>query len=162
MKTWPGGARLARDAYLLSGVTPAGCPTVAPTFQTQHDKENQQMTQATTSPLAARLAALEYTGRRHAENLDGLRRTAAHYQSEIPRFDAEIAKLTESLAHVPPSTDSGVDGTYQIKYRIIVLERDRDKTRHEHALLEPQIAEAVALIEENTAAIKTLKAATGL
>jgi chromosome segregation ATPase len=120
------------------------------------------MTHATTSPHAARLAALEYAGRRHAENLDGLRRTAAHYQSEIPRFDAEIAKLAESLAHVPPSTDDGVDGRYQIKRRIVELERDRDTVRREGRLLEPQIAEAVALLEENTQAIKTLKAATRL
>jgi chromosome segregation ATPase len=105
------------------------------------------------------IAELKHTGRRRAEDLVGLRRTEAQYQSEAARFDAEIADLTESLAHATAGTWRDViDGTYQIKRRIVELERDRDTVRHEGCLLEPQIAETETLIEDNKAAIEALEA----
>jgi chromosome segregation ATPase len=121
------------------------------------------MTNASQTDASALLAQLKHTGRRHAENLEGLRRISAHYQSEITRLDAEIDSLSETLAHVPPPTDPAtVDATFQAKLRIVELERDRDTLRHEQGLLEPQIAETEGLIGDNTAAIEKLEAKVGL
>jgi uncharacterized protein YukE len=120
------------------------------------------MTNASQTDASALLAELKHTGRRHAENLDGLRRIDAHYQSEIARLDAEIAGMTETLARpAVGSWQDEVDTTYQTKRRIVELERDRDTLRHEGRLLEPQLAGAVTLIKENAAEIEALKAKVG-
>ena len=124
---------------------------------------NSKPTDPSPRDIDALRAELKHASCRHAENLDGLRRTQANYQSEIARFDAEIANLTESLAHVAVDNwRNEVDAIYQIKRRIVELELNRDTLGHEGRLLEPQIAETVGLIEDNTAAIEALKGEAGL
>jgi hypothetical protein len=83
---------------------------------------------------------------------------SAHYESEVKRLEAAIGEITESLKDVPPGTDNGAHERLDMKKLLIHAEFDRDRTVDEHGLLQLQIDEAVALVEDNAKALAVLKA----
>ena len=80
---------------------------------------------ATITPrdLEAELAALEYQGRRHVENLAGLHAIEAHHTSEIARLDTRLVALADYQAHLPVSASAAV--VHEAKKAIIDTELER-------------------------------------
>jgi uncharacterized coiled-coil protein SlyX len=109
--------------------------------------------------LDAEIAELEYRGRRHAENLAGLRAMEAHQTSEIARLDAELVALADNQAQLPASADAA--SVHEAKKAIIDTELARDLMAEERARLQSELAATPKLIEDNTAAIEALKAKAG-
>jgi hypothetical protein len=114
------------------------------------------MTNASQTPT---LAELEYTGRRHAENLAGLERMEAHQTSEIARLDAKLAALAEYQAQLPASADAAT--VHEAKKAIIDTELARGLMAEERARLQRELAATPKLIKDNTAAIEALKSKVG-
>jgi hypothetical protein len=103
------------------------------------------------SPAPADIVALEHQGRRHQENLEGLRRTEQYHEGEIARFDAELVTLRDGLAHLP--ANAGALETYGAKLAVIEVEANRGVAAEELGRLQPQILETTKLIVANKKAI---------
>ena len=117
------------------------------------------MTNASQTDASALLVELEYRGRRHAENLAGLRAMEAHQTSEIARLDAKLVALADYQAQLPASADAA--SVHEAKKAIIDTELARDLIAEERARLQSELAATPKLIEDNTAAIEALKAKAG-
>jgi hypothetical protein len=113
----------------------------------------------TDAPQSPTLAELEYTGRRHVENLAGLRATDAHQTSEIARLDAELVALADYQAQLPASADAAT--VHSAKKAIIDTELARGLMAEERARLQPELAATPKLIKANKAAIAVLEAKAG-
>jgi hypothetical protein len=113
----------------------------------------------TTDSQTPTIAELEYTGRRHAENLTGLRAMDAHQAAELARLDAELERLAEYQARLPGSADAAI--VHQAKKAIIDTELARGLMAEERARLQPELAATPQMIEDNKAAIAKLEAKAG-
>jgi hypothetical protein len=115
----------------------------------------------TTAPpdLDAEIAELEYRGRRHLENLAGLRAMEAHQASEIARLDAKLLALADYQAQLPTSADAV--SVHEAKKAIIDTELERDLMAEERARLQPELAATPKLIQDNAKAVEKLKAKAG-
>jgi hypothetical protein len=102
------------------------------------------------------LAELEYRGRRHVENLAGLRAMDAHQASEIARLDAKLVAQTDYQDHLPPDADAGT--VYSVKKAIIDTELERGLLLEERARLQVELTATPKLIKDNAREIKALKA----
>lgn len=109
--------------------------------------------------LDAEIADLEYRGRRHVENLAGLRAMDAHQASEIARLDAELVALADYKSQLPARADAA--SVHEAKKAIIDTELARDLMAEERARLQPELAATPKLIEDNESAIAALKANAG-
>jgi hypothetical protein len=110
----------------------------------------------TTDSQMPAIEELEYRGRRHTENLAGLRAMEAHQTSEIARLDAKLVALGEYQAQLPDSADAAT--VHEAKKAIIDTELARGLMAEERARLQSELTATPKLIEDNTAAVKTLKA----
>ena len=108
--------------------------------------------------LDTEIAELEYRGRRHAENLAGLRAMDAHQTSEIARLDAKLVALADYTRSCPPTRRRPV----QARKATIDAELERGLMAEERERLQPELAATPKLIEDNAAAIEALKAKAGL
>ena len=110
--------------------------------------------------LDTEIAELEYRGRRHAENLAGLRAMDAHQTSEIARLDAKLVALADYTAELPANADAAT--VHQARKATIDAELERGLMAEERERLQPELAATPKLIEDNAAAIEALKAKAGL
>jgi hypothetical protein len=109
--------------------------------------------------LDAEIAELEYRGRRHVENLAGLRAMDAHQTSEIARLDAKLVALADYTAQLPASADAAT--VHQAKKATIDAELERGLMAEERARLQSELAAIPKLIKDNAAAVEALKAKAG-
>jgi hypothetical protein len=109
--------------------------------------------------IDAELAELAYRGRRHAENLAGLRALAAHQESEIARIDAELVALADYQAQLPASAPALT--VHDVKKGVIDRELERGLMAEERSRLQSELAATPKLIEDNARDIKALKAKAG-
>jgi hypothetical protein len=102
------------------------------------------------------LDALEHIGRRHQENLDGLRKHEAYLTSEIAHHEAELVTANDALAALPKEHAAGP--VFEAKTAIIAIEFNRDVLLEQLFNLQPELAATPALIEANKKAIAAAKA----
>src|ERR1700686_5308727 len=95
----------------------------------------------------ALLAELEYRGKRHAENLDGLRKHEAHLTAEIASRERDLAGAEDPLAKLPP--DAGAGAVFEARTTVVAIQFNRDLLKEQLAGLKPELAETPKLIAQN-------------
>lgn len=102
---------------------------------------------------------LEDIGRRHQENLDGLRKQEAYLTSEIERHDAALVTANAYLASLRATAGAGA--THEAKQAVINVELNRGLLAEQRDGLQPELAETPKLIAANKKAIAAAKAEAG-